>query len=83
MERSVKLFTLLTSMVRGRPLLIIRSQERSRNGYEALRLLRKEMEPKERVRSLAIAQQLASWRFNETQTLHEQVMKYEDMLKDV
>ena len=50
-ERSQKLFGVLCSYLRGRPLLIVRGQEKERNGLEGFRLLKREMEPKERARS--------------------------------
>ena len=63
-SRSQKLFGLLCSLVRGRPLLLIKNLEASRGGYEALRILKQEMEPKEKARSLALMRQLASWQFS-------------------
>ncbi|CAE7403195.1 unnamed protein product, partial [Symbiodinium microadriaticum] len=61
-------------------LLIVRAQEKEKNGFECIRLLRWEMEPKERSRSLAIVRQLAAWTFKEG-NLHEQIIAYEDAVK--
>eukprot|EP00439_Symbiodinium_sp_Y106_P015244 s7793_g2.t1 len=79
-ERSQKLFGVLCSYLRGRPLLIVRGQEKERNGLEGFRLLKREMEPKERARSLAIVRQLAGWTFKEG-SLHEQLLSFEDAVK--
>ena len=53
----------------------------SRGGYEALRILKQEMEPKEKARSLALMRQLASWQFSASGGLHEQLVKYEEALR--
>ena len=48
---------------------------------EAWRLLRREMEPREKARSLALVRQLAGWRFDPQVGLHEQLIKYEEALR--
>ncbi|CAE7826846.1 unnamed protein product, partial [Symbiodinium necroappetens] len=78
--RSQKLFGVRCNVLRNRPLLIVRAQEKEKNGFECIRLLRREMEPKERSRSLAIVRQLAAWTFKEG-NLHEQIIAYEDAVK--
>ncbi|CAE7252941.1 unnamed protein product, partial [Symbiodinium necroappetens] len=78
--RSQKLFGVLCNVLRNRPLLIVRAQEKEKNGFECIRLLRREMEPKERSRALAIVRQLAAWTFKEG-NLHEQIIAYEDAVK--
>ena len=80
-QRSQKLYGLLCSLLKGRPLLLIRSLEKEKAGYEALRILKREMEPKERARSLAITKQLASWQLKESTGLHEQLVAYEEALR--
>ncbi|CAE7941469.1 unnamed protein product, partial [Symbiodinium necroappetens] len=75
--RSQKLFGVLCSYVRGRPLLLVKSQESTKNGLEAIRLLKREMEPRERARALAIVRNLASWTFKEG-GLHEQLVAFEE-----
>ncbi|CAE7337252.1 unnamed protein product [Symbiodinium sp. CCMP2592] len=80
-RRSQKLFGVLCSLLRNRPLLLVRGFEKDRNGLEALRTLRKEMEPKERSRSLAIVKQLATWTFKDG-GLHEQLIAFEDAIKN-
>eukprot|EP00439_Symbiodinium_sp_Y106_P077458 s3058_g16.t1 len=73
-ERSRKLFSLLCYLVKGRPLLLIKNLEGSKNGFEAVRVLRNAMEPKEKARSLALLRQLATG-------LHEHIVKYEEALR--
>ena len=53
-QRSQKLYWILVSLLRGRPLLLVKGLEKDRAGFEAIRVLRREMEPKERSRALAI-----------------------------
>ena len=48
-ERSQRLYGLLCSLVRGRPLLLIKSCDDTKCGYEAIRVLRNEMEPREKI----------------------------------
>ena len=69
-QRSQKLYGLLCSLLKGRPLLLIRGLEKTKSGYEAVRVLRAEMEPREKARSLALLRQLASWRFDGPGGLH-------------
>ena len=76
-QRSQKLYAILVSLLRGRPLLLVKGLEKDRAGLEAMRVLRKEMEPKERARSLALMRQLASWSFKEG-GLHEQLVQFEE-----
>ena len=80
-QRSLKLYSLLCSLLKGRPLLLVRALDRSKSGYEAVRLLRAEMEPREKARSLALLRQLAAWRFEGQGGLHEQLIKYEEALR--
>eukprot|EP00439_Symbiodinium_sp_Y106_P077691 s2610_g16.t1 len=80
-QRSTKLYGLLCSLLKGRPLLIVRGVEASKSGYEAVRLLKREMEPKEKARSLALLRQLASWKFDGPGGVYEQLIKYEDALQ--
>eukprot|EP00439_Symbiodinium_sp_Y106_P058645 s3472_g8.t1 len=80
-ERSQRLFGLLCSLLRGRPLLLVRSCEKTKCGYEALRILKNEMEPREKARSLALMRQLAAWNFEEKGTMHEQLVRYEEALR--
>ena len=79
--RSQRLFGLLCSLLRGRPLMLIRVCDKTKAGYEAVRILKNEMEPREKARTLALLRQLASWRFDERATMHEQLVRYEEALR--
>ena len=79
--RSQRLYGLLCSLLRGRPLMLIKACEKSKGGYEAIRILKNEMEPREKARTLALLRQLASWRFDEKTTMHEQLVRYEEALR--
>ena len=77
--RSRRLYGFLCNVIKGRPLLLIRGDlEKSRGGLEALRILREEMEPRDKTRSLALMRQLANWQFSGSGGLHEQLVKYEE-----
>ncbi|CAE7234299.1 GIP [Symbiodinium sp. CCMP2456] len=80
-SRSQRLYGLLCSLLRGRPLLLIKNLDSTKCGYEAIRRLKNEMEPREKARSLALLRSLASWRFDGTAGLHEQLVKYEEALR--
>ena len=81
-NRSYKLFSVLCGLLRGRPLALLKQFEESRNGYEGLRILFKEMEPHQRMRSLALAKELSNFaRFDKTKSLHEQLIGYEDLVR--
>ena len=75
-QRLQKLYGILVSLLRGRPLLLVKQMEKERGGLDAMRILRK-MDPRERARSLAIMRQLASWSFKEGD-LHSQLIQFEE-----
>ena len=79
--RSQRLFGVLCNLLKGRPLYLVKQVADKRNGLEAWRLLRREMEPKEKARALAMVRQLASWRFDEKTDLHSQLIRYEEALR--
>ena len=79
--RSQRLFGLLCFLLRGRPLMLIRACDKTKAGYEVIRILKNEMEPREKARTLALLRQLASWRFDERATMHEQLVRYEEALR--
>ena len=81
LARSQRLYAVLCSLVKNRPLLIVRAYDSTKEGFEALRMLRREMEPKEKTRSLALMRRLAAWEFHGGQGLYEQLIKYEEALK--
>ena len=76
--RSQKLYGVLCSLLKNRPLMLVRGLAKEKAGLEAIRLLKREMEPKERARSLAIVRQLSSWEFKDDKNLHEQLIAYEE-----
>ena len=73
--RSKRIFGLLCALLKGRPLLLVRSCEGTKAGYEAVRVLKNEMDPREKLRSLALMRQLAAWKFEEKGGMHEQLVK--------
>ena len=79
--RGQRIFSLLCSLLKGRPLLLVRSCEATKAGFEAVRILKNEMEPREKSRSLALMRQLAAWKFDEKGGMHEQLVKYEEALR--
>ncbi|OLP88024.1 Creatine kinase, flagellar [Symbiodinium microadriaticum] len=81
LARSQRLYAVLCSLVKNRPLLIVRAYDSTKEGFEALRMLRREMEPKEKTRSLALMRRLAAWEFHGGQGPYEQLIKYEEALK--
>ena len=79
--RSQRLFGVLCNVLKGRPLLLVKQAADIKNGLEAWRILRREMEPRERAHALAMVRQLAAWKFDSQQGLHEQLCRYEEALK--
>ena len=51
------------------------------NGLEAWRLLRREMEPREKARALAMVRQSAAWKFDDIADLQSQLVRYEEALR--
>ena len=80
-ERSQRLFGVLCNVLKGRPLLLVRQMAARKNGLEAWRMLKREMEPREKARSLALVRQLAAWKFDDSQDLHSQLVRYEEALR--
>ena len=71
MARSQKLFGLLCGLLNGRPLLLVRGAESSKNGLEAARILGGAMEPKEKARSMS------AWTFTGGKgTMYEHLVRY-------
>ena len=56
-QRLQKLYGILVSLLRGRPLLLVKQMEKECGGLDAMRILRRKMDPRERARSLAIMRQ--------------------------
>eukprot|EP00439_Symbiodinium_sp_Y106_P029208 s5963_g3.t1 len=76
LARSHRLYAVLRSLVKNRPFLIVRAYEKKKEGFEALRALKQETEPREKTRTLALMRKLAAWEFSPHQGLCEQLIKY-------
>ncbi|CAE7436535.1 unnamed protein product [Symbiodinium sp. CCMP2592] len=80
-KRSIELYAILLSFVRQRPAKLVRGVP-SNNGFEAWRVLVGEMQPATRQRQLALMSQLAGIRFDANRSLAEQIVKYEELIKE-
>ena len=69
---AVRLYGVLTSYLRNRPLKLVKFMK-DENGFEAWQRLLKEMQPATRARSLALLTQLSRVQFAEGRTLSEQL----------
>ena len=77
-ERSHFLYSLMASLLRGRPLQILKAVPNS-NGYEAVRQLVGSIQPASRNRSLAMLSSLMSWpQFDLRQSILAQLLKLEE-----
>ena len=77
-ERSHFLYSLMASLLRGRPLQILKAVPNS-NGYEAVRQLIGSIQPASRNRSLAMLSSLMSWpQFDLRQSILAQLLKLEE-----
>ena len=80
--RSTFVYGLLSSLVKNRPLLIIRGIGSS-NGYEAVRCLIQTCQPPDRNRSLALMNSLMTWPgFDMKQSLLGQILKFEEAVRE-
>ena len=79
--KAVRLYSLLTSYLRHRPLKLIRHMKKE-NGFEAWRVLLKEMQPATRARSLALLSQLSRIQFEEKKTVSEQLPQFEALVQE-
>ena len=80
-ERSLRLFGLLASLLRNRPLKLIRYMPHE-NGYEAWRILIVDMLPSTRQRSLALMTQLSRVSFAPNRSISEQLPAYEALIQE-
>ena len=78
---AVRLYSLLTSYMRQRPLKLVRHVKQE-NGFIAWQTLLKEMQPATRARSLALLTQLSRVQFAEGKTLSEQLPQYEAIVAE-
>ena len=80
-EKSEKLYSMLTMLLRNRPLRLIRGIS-GQNGLEAWRILTKDLQPKTRQRSLALIQALSKVQFDANKTISEQLPHFELLVKE-
>ena len=78
---SIRLYSLLITYLRNRPLKLIRHM-RQENGYEAWQRLLREMQPVTRARSLALLSQLSRVQFAEGKSISEQLPLYESIVNE-
>ena len=80
-QRSRKLFSILCSYVKNRPLRLVRSVENN-DGFKAWQALCRELQPSTRQRSLALAQTILSFPpFEKGKTL-ENLLAFEKLVED-
>ena len=80
-DLSPKLYSILTSYLRGRCVGLVRSFSKSKGGFRPWRALVTEYEPASRQRSVAVAQTLASYpSFPSTKSAMENVLDYEALV---
>ena len=80
-DRSEKLFSLLSTLLRNRPLQLLRGVA-DNNGYEAWRVLYRDMQPPTRQRSLALVQSLNRLKFEAGRTITEQLPQFELLIRE-
>ena len=81
-RRSIKLYSILSSYLKNRPLKVLRSVATS-DGYEVWRRLVKELEPSSRARSLAMAQALVGFpAMSKNASLTDYVLTYEKLVAE-
>ena len=78
---AVRLYGVLSSYLRGRPLKLVRHMK-DENGFEAWQRLLKEMQPATRARALALLTQLSRVQFAEGKTFSEQLPQYESIVTE-
>ena len=80
-DLSVKLYSILTSYLRGRCVGLVRSLAKTKDGFRLWRALVTEYEPASRQRSLAVAQALASYpSFPSSKSAMENILNYEALV---
>ena len=78
---AVRLYAVLTSYLRNRPLKLVR-RIKAENGFEAWQRLLREMQPATRARALALLTQLSRVQFAEGKTISEQLPQYETIITE-
>ena len=79
--QAIRLYSLLTSYLRNRPLKLVRHMKQE-NGFEAWQRLLREMQPVTRARSLALLTQLSRVQFAEGKSISEQLPVYESIVTE-
>ena len=79
--KAVRLYSLLTSFLRQRPLKLIRHVKHE-NGFEAWQAVLKEMQPATRARSLALLSQLSGIQLAEGKAVSEQLPQFEALVQE-
>ena len=77
----IRLYSLLISYLRNRPLKLVRHMKQE-NGFEAWQRLLREMQPVTRARSLALLTQLSRVQFAEGKSISEQLPVYESIVTE-
>ena len=81
-ERALRLYSVLASYLRGRPLKILKSVS-SGNGYQVWRQLCDELQPRSRPRALALAQALTRFpHLKDGHSLLDYILSYERLVND-
>ena len=80
-RRSEKLCSLLPSLMKNRPLRLVRGVE-SQNGYEAWRIIMKDMQPPTRQCALALVQAWNKVKFDTSKSISEQLPQLELLVKE-
>ena len=79
--QAIRLYSLLISYLRNRPLKLVRHMKQE-NGFEAWQRLLREMQPVTRARSLALLTQLSRVQFAEGKSISEQLPVYESIVTE-
>ncbi len=80
-RRAEKLYSLLSSLMKNRPLRLVRGISHQ-NGYEAWRVIMKDMQPPRRQRALALVQALNKVKFGTNKSISEQLPQFELMVRE-
>ena len=82
-QLSSRLFSILTSYLKGKCLNLVRSRMGQRNGFQLWRDLHREFLPNTRQRSLTLAQTLAAYPcFSSSKSYLENILEYEQLVSD-
>ena len=79
--QSERLYSLLTGLMKQRPLRLVRGVA-NQNGLEAWRTLTRDLQPKTRQRSLALIQSLNKIQFDMNKTVTEQLPQFDLMVRE-